>query len=577
MRALLLILSAAQFAQLLVGGANVEKPKDVTFPKTDVTLSETEWQKLISANTPTADNPNTAPLIQSVNAGKIRNNLDAYIVGGSLASLGDFPWQAFLLIDNTWLCGGSLILADWVLTAAHCYGSRYVVSLGTIGRTILSPGAVQTTTTTSFRHPQYRSSTLNNDVCLIKLNNPVTFTDTLSPVALPSTADASNTFVGTLATVSGFGKTADNEGVSENLKYTQVTVIPYQECASYYGTSVVVSSTICTRQTDTSTCQGDSGGPLVYKDARDIWVQIGVVSFGSAEGCLAGPSGFARVTSFLGWISSTVNPATTTTRTTTTTTRTTARTPLEDKSLWAKLMKTKSSYIIRSHKELMNYMVPAFQYHLDLNLKALDLTGLMTFCREDQKYNTFKMAILRTCFYAKNIEAIQIFSEGDAECFKYPQITVDEPLIFDALKSLTRLRELQITLFTFNLKDVMELCRPYKTIDPTLEYINVNLKVEELPGQYELRSKLGNLKVFQCENMLAHDLEKFAQFITKCLHDKPTEKNVNQKVPIGCPRSVTRLPPVGTQMGTHWLYRMSNPSGTREWSCPEFGHQMGTH
>ncbi|XP_065336842.1 uncharacterized protein LOC135937611 [Cloeon dipterum] len=57
----------------------------------------------------------------------------------------------------------------------------------------------------------------------------------------------------------------------------------------------------------------------------------------------------------------------------------------------------------------------------------------------------------------------------------------------------------------------------------------------------------------------------------------PTEKNVNQKVPIGCPRSVTRLPPVGTQMGTHWLYRMSNPSGTREWSCPEFGHQMGTH
>ncbi|XP_065334783.1 uncharacterized protein LOC135936032 [Cloeon dipterum] len=57
----------------------------------------------------------------------------------------------------------------------------------------------------------------------------------------------------------------------------------------------------------------------------------------------------------------------------------------------------------------------------------------------------------------------------------------------------------------------------------------------------------------------------------------PTEKKVNQKVPIGCPRSVTRLPPVGTQMGTHWLYRMSNPSGTREWSCPEFGHQMGTH
>ncbi|CAB3380488.1 Hypothetical predicted protein [Cloeon dipterum] len=35
---------------------------------------------------------------------------------------------------------------------------------------------------------------------------------------------------------------------------------------------------------------------------------------------------------------------------------------------------------------------------------------------------------------------------------------------------------------------------------------------------------------------------------------------------IGCPRSVTRLPPVGTQMGTHWLRRMSNHLGTRGWS-----------
>ncbi|CAB3374462.1 Hypothetical predicted protein [Cloeon dipterum] len=48
--------------------------------------------------------------------------------------------------------------------------------------------------------------------------------------------------------------------------------------------------------------------------------------------------------------------------------------------------------------------------------------------------------------------------------------------------------------------------------------------------------------------------------------DVPTEKKVNQKVAIGCPRSVTRLPPVGTQMGTHWLRRMSNHLGTRGWS-----------
>ncbi|CAB3386404.1 Hypothetical predicted protein [Cloeon dipterum] len=186
----------------------------------------------------------------------------------------------------------------------------------------------------------------------------------------------------------------------------------------------------------------------------------------------------------------------------------------KDETLQKKLMKTKCPYIIKHHIELMAYMAPAFQDLLSRNLKAIDLTGLMTFCHEDQKYNAFKMVIFRIFLYAENIEAVQIFSEGDAECYKFPHITVDEPLVLDALKSLKHLRELQITIFTFNLKDVMALCRPSKTGYSNLEYINVNLKVEELPEKNELRFKLGNLKVFQCENLLDHDLEKFAEFIT---------------------------------------------------------------
>ena len=51
--------------------------------------------------------------------------------------------------------------------------------------------------------------------------------------------------------------------------------------------------------------QGDSGGPLVAQLTDGRWTQIGVVSFGAAAGCTRGfPVGFARVTSFLNWISS---------------------------------------------------------------------------------------------------------------------------------------------------------------------------------------------------------------------------------------------------------------------------------
>ena len=49
------------------------------------------------------------------------------IVGGTNAGWGDVPWQVALsyrtgsnIYGNGQFCGGTLINADWVLTAAHC-------------------------------------------------------------------------------------------------------------------------------------------------------------------------------------------------------------------------------------------------------------------------------------------------------------------------------------------------------------------------------------------------------------------------------------------------------------------------
>jgi secreted trypsin-like serine protease len=40
--------------------------------------------------------------------------------GGGPAASCQFPWQAALIIENAYFCGGSLISTRWVLTAAHC-------------------------------------------------------------------------------------------------------------------------------------------------------------------------------------------------------------------------------------------------------------------------------------------------------------------------------------------------------------------------------------------------------------------------------------------------------------------------
>jgi secreted trypsin-like serine protease len=45
------------------------------------------------------------------------------IVGGAETDVGEFPWQAGLIISESkdyFRCAGSLISSEWVLTAAHC-------------------------------------------------------------------------------------------------------------------------------------------------------------------------------------------------------------------------------------------------------------------------------------------------------------------------------------------------------------------------------------------------------------------------------------------------------------------------
>ena len=54
-------------------------------------------------------------------------------------------------------------------------------------------------------------------------------------------------------------------------------------------------------------CHGDSGGPLVYRKFSP-WYQVGISSFGTRK-CGSGEgSVYTRVTSFLSWIESKLEP-----------------------------------------------------------------------------------------------------------------------------------------------------------------------------------------------------------------------------------------------------------------------------
>ncbi|XP_063234615.1 brachyurin-like [Bacillus rossius redtenbacheri] len=230
----------------------------------------------------------------------------AKIVNGQRAARGQFPHQAAIFLDNVSFCGGSLISASWILCAAHCTVriSTFSVHLGAQNLNVAEAGRVGMVSRSAVNHAAYNPGNLHNDISLVRLPAPVSLSGFIQLVSLPPRSLASNSFVGQPVQVSGWGRMSDvSGGISPQLNFVTTSVIGNAQCAQTYGGSVIASTICASGAGGRSPCQGDSGGPLVIS-AGGAYLQIGVVSFVSSFGCASGsPSGYARVTAFLGWIS----------------------------------------------------------------------------------------------------------------------------------------------------------------------------------------------------------------------------------------------------------------------------------
>ncbi|XP_030294174.1 transmembrane protease serine 2 [Sparus aurata] len=228
------------------------------------------------------------------------------IVGGTAAVNGAWPWQVSLQIQGQHICGGSIISRQWILSAAHCFQTYSDPTMWTVysGNVRLSAFSFVSGTSVNkiISHKGYDTYTNDNDIALLKLDTPLTYTGTVKPVCLANFGvDFS---AGQQAWITGWGALHVSGPSPDRLNQAQVTIYSRETCNSPQVLNGAITETmICAGklQGGVDSCQGDSGGPLVVKQGN-VWWLAGDTSWGFGCASINKPGVYGNVAYFINWV-----------------------------------------------------------------------------------------------------------------------------------------------------------------------------------------------------------------------------------------------------------------------------------
>lgn len=154
------------------------------------------------------------------------------VVGGSSAAVGQFPFMASIRNGGQHACGGALVSARWVISAAHC--TRFLapgqttILLGTISRT---SGGSTYAVSRIVNHFDFDPSDMEDDMSMVETGSPVVFSATVQPAALASGFLGS----GVTLTLVGFGQTSNPGTLAATLQWMTATTMTNLNCRAQFN------------------------------------------------------------------------------------------------------------------------------------------------------------------------------------------------------------------------------------------------------------------------------------------------------------------------------------------------------
>ncbi|XP_029442073.1 DNA-directed RNA polymerase II subunit RPB1-like [Rhinatrema bivittatum] len=217
---------------------------------------------------------------------------------------GEWPWIVSIQIQHQHFCGGSILNAWWILTAAHCFQDSNFRSANLrveVGVTTLHKAKEVKEVRKLLTHVHYDTRTFDNDIALLLLSTPVTLDELRKPICIPPQGPF-NAKDWKSCYVVGWGSTVPGLS-SPVLQKMEMVIIDWKLCMEWL--LKITRNMLCAAydRGGYDPCQGDGGGPLACNSRRDnIWYQVGIVSWVKECGTKKNPGIYTLVSNYLEWL-----------------------------------------------------------------------------------------------------------------------------------------------------------------------------------------------------------------------------------------------------------------------------------